>query len=466
MRKKEWNQEAEDTFQKLLEKFPENLHSIIKPTTIKAVEKRCIDRQSSIVNLSDFILGTFDVVPEAFKSKIVEELESLGVDMERYINIKKYRDRLNVSWEKFAEGFRPGVIHFAMYLTDKCNMNCIHCATDRKPRDELSVKKWCQIIENLETSLQKQGRHGTYIWFGGEPTLRKDIGEIMKYCCEKDYNHAIITNGVKFTEEFAKMCKDYEMSHVFVSFDSADPKKNDKIRGFPNSLSYAEKAIKTCHKYGLFVCASMTIMRQNIDELEEMKALAEKWGAAPFLRPVVKQKGSRADEYWSEIGLNMEQYKRLYEFKYNRAINAIRNGKAGNIPVFEIYEMTPFMEVPKNDEELATIDWGVGCQACKAMMGIEVDGTIYPTGYPTATTLGNALTDDFIDVLNSQIYKDIRDRKRHGKCADCSHLELCGGGCRVLTEALTGDILGSFPYCWYENDHKHVDGKIINYKKR
>lgn len=452
MRKKEWDEEPELIFQDLLTKFPESLHSTIRPITIEAAEKRCINRQSSIVNLSDLILGIFDVVPEAFKSKVVEELGALGVDVERYINIKKYRDRVNISWERFAKGFRPGVIHFAMYLTDKCNMKCIHCATDCKPRDELSVEQWCQIIENLETSLKKQGRHGTYIWFGGEPTLRNDIEEIMKYCYENDYNHAIITNGVKFTDHFAKMCKKYEMSHVFVSFDSANPEKNDEIRGFPNSLSYAQRAIQNCHKYGLFVCASMTVMRQNFHEIEEMKVLAEEWGAVPFFRPVVKQKGSRAEEYWADIGLTIEQYKQLYEFKYTRAINAIQNGNAGNIPVFEIYEMTPFMEIPHNDQELAAIDWGVGCQACKAMMGIEVDGTIYPTGYPTATTLGNALKDDFSDVLNSQLYKDIRDRKRNGKCGKCPHIKLCGGGCRVLTEALTGDILGSFPYCWYEND--------------
>ncbi|MBD3196643.1 MAG: radical SAM protein [Candidatus Lokiarchaeota archaeon] len=452
MRKKDWDFESEEIFKRLLSKFPDTLHSTIIPITTEAAEKRCVNRQSSSVNLSDLILGIFDVVPEAFKSKVVEELESFGINVEGYLNIKKYRDRVSISWERFAKGFRPGVIHFAMYLTDKCNMKCIHCATDRKPRDELSVTQWCKIIENLESSLQEQGRRGTYIWFGGEPTLRKDIEKIMKYCYEKDYNHAIITNGIKFTEDFAKMCKKYDMSHVFVSFDSANPEKNDYIRGFKNSLSYAEKAIKNSIKYGLFVCASITVMKQNINELNELKALAESWGAVPFFRPVVKQKGSRADEYWGEIGLSVEQYKQLYQFKYDRAINSIKHGKAGTLPVFEIYEMTPFMEVPQNEKELAAIDWGVGCQACKAMMGIEVDGTIYPTGYPTKTTLGNALKDDFRKVLDSQLYKDIRDRKRNGKCGDCPHLELCGGGCRVLTEALTGDILGSFPYCWYEND--------------
>ncbi|MFX0008888.1 MAG: SPASM domain-containing protein, partial [Candidatus Hermodarchaeota archaeon] len=119
--------------------------------------------------------------------------------------------------------------------------------------------------------------------------------------------------------------------------------------------------------------------------------------------------------------------------------------------------MVPFMEKPKNDKEMAAIEWGVGCLACRTMMGIGIDGTIYPAGYPTTLTLGNALVDNFEDVLNSQLYKDIRDRKKiNGKCASCHHLEYCGGGCRVTAEYITGDFFGSFPFCWHENDHEHT----------
>jgi radical SAM protein with 4Fe4S-binding SPASM domain len=92
------------------------------------------------------------------------------------------------------------------------------------------------------------------------------------------------------------------------------------------------------------------------------------------------------------------------------------------------------------------------------MMGVGIDGTIYPAGYPTTLTLGNALKDNFEDVLNSQLYKDIRDRKKiNGKCASCHHLKFCGGGCRVTAEYITGDFFGSFPFCWHENDHEHDD---------
>jgi radical SAM protein with 4Fe4S-binding SPASM domain len=453
----EWEEETKVLFGRIGDQMPQGFRPSVEPLIVEAAEKRCLDRNGAYINDADVIMGIFDIIPEAFKPIMVEDLIKLDIDVERYIELREIKDRLKVSWEKLERGFHPGNIHFAMYLTDKCNQKCIHCAADDLvPRSELSAEDWCKIIENIEIGLRNQGRHACFVWFGGEPTLRKDIGEIMKFCKEKDYIHALITNGVRFDENFAKMCKENNISHIFVSFDSANPEKNDEIRGFKNSLDYAKKAIDLCLKYGIFVCSSITVMKQNIEELEDLKRISEDWGSQPYFRCVVKQ--NRAAQFWSEIGLNTEEYKKMYDFKYKHAIETIRNGNAGTLPAYEIYDMVPFMEQPKDDKEMAAIEWGVGCLACRTMMGIGIDGTIYPAGYPTTLKLGNALKDSFEDVLNSQLYKDIRDRKKiKGKCASCHHLKYCGGGCRVTAEYITGDFFGSFPFCWHENDHEHEE---------
>ncbi|MGB5911985.1 MAG: radical SAM protein, partial [Promethearchaeia archaeon] len=293
----EWEKETQALFGKIVEQMPQGFRPSVEPLIVEAAEKRCLERNGAYINDADVIMGIFDIIPEAFKSIMVEDLTTLGIDVERYIELKDIKDRLKVSWQKLERGFHPGNIHFAMYLTDKCNQKCIHCAADDLvPRAELSAEQWCQIIENVETGLRKQGRHACFVWFGGEPTLRKDIGKIMKFCKEREYIHALITNGVSFDEQFVKMCKENNISHIFVSFDSAYPNMNDHIRGFPNSLDYAKKAIDLCLKYGIFVCSSITVMKQNIDELEELKKLSEKWGSQPYFRCVVKQ--NRAAQFW------------------------------------------------------------------------------------------------------------------------------------------------------------------------
>ena len=70
---------------------------------------------------------------------------------------------------------------FEMYINDRCKKKCINCAADSNHnRPELSTEQWIHIIENLEKSLQKQGRRGVYIWFGGEGGLGKYDGYSIK----------------------------------------------------------------------------------------------------------------------------------------------------------------------------------------------------------------------------------------------------------------------------------------------
>ena len=451
----DWEPEVFELFNKLIATVPETFRTMVKPMLKETAEKKCLERNAAYVNEADLITALFDITPEPFKAESIANLQALGVDVERYIELKEIKDQYKLSWEKFGKAFHPGNKHIAMYVTDKCNQKCLHCAADsNSQRPDLNTDEWVQIIENLETSLRNQGRRGVYVWFGGEPTCRKDIRDLIKYCGDHGYYQALITNGILFDEDFAKFCADNGMSHVFISFDSADPANNDKIRGVPNSLEYAKQAAKNGLKYGLFMCASTTVMKQNIDELEEIEALAEEWGVAPYFRAVVKQRN--AAKNWDEIGLNQEEYKKLYDFKYKHTIEAIRKGKGATLPIYSIFEMVPFMEQPINDKELTALEWGVGCQACRIFNGVDVNGDIFPCGYPSELILGNALTDSFEDIMNSQLYKDIRDGKREGKCASCHHIKLCRGGCRVHTECETGNFFKSFSYCWHKNDHEHV----------
>ncbi|MHA2401278.1 MAG: SPASM domain-containing protein, partial [Promethearchaeota archaeon] len=101
--------------------------------------------------------------------------------------------------------------------------------------------------------------------------------------------------------------------------------------------------------------------------------------------------------------------------------------------------------------------WGVGCQACRSVSGIDVNGDFFPCDYPSQLTLGNVLTQSFGDIMETEMFKAIRDRKIKGKCSTCHHLEMCGGGCRVHAENETGDFLAALPFCWHEDDHKHED---------
>ena len=450
----EWQSEVCVLYETIVAQVPDTFRAMVGPMLHETAEKKCIQRNASYVNEADLITALFDITPEPFKAESIENLLALGVDVQRYVELKGIQDQYKASWQQFEAIFQPGNYWFTLYLTERCNQRCLHCAVDLdRGRPELSTAQWIQIVENLETSLRNQGRRGAYIWFGGEPTCREDIRELIRYCGERDYFQSISTNGILFDEDFARHCADNGMRHVFVSLDSADPEKAGRIRGPRRTYEYARKAMDNAMKYGMLVMANITVMKYNIDELEEIKSVFESWGVIPYFRAIIKQE--RAAEHWDEIGLSPEDYKRFYDFKYGLTIEKIRKGQAGTLPAYGIFDMVPFMEHPLDDKELTAIEWGVGCQACRMISGIDINGDVFPCDYPSRLILGNVMTQSFGDIMNSQLFKDIRDRKRTGKCASCHHLQLCGGGCRVHAECETGDFFASFSYCWHEDDHVH-----------
>lgn len=451
----EWESKIHSLYESIVARIPIPFRSMVKPLLRETAEKKCRLRNSSHINEADLITALMDITPGPFKSQMTGALEDVGIDVARYAELTDIQDRYNRSWQQFQKAFHPGNYWFTLYLTDRCNQKCLHCAADlRRLRPELSAKQWIAIIENLENGLRAQERRGVYIWFGGEAACRSDLRDLIQCCGEKEYFHAISTNGILFDDSLAAHCATHNMSHVFVSLDSTSREKADMIRGVPGAFDAAESAIKTAVDHGFLVVVTATVMKQNIDELEDIKGLIEDWGGVPYFRAVIKQRN--AAENWDGIGLSPEDYKQFYHFKYKEAVERIRNGEAGTLPIFSLYDMTPFMEQPVNDTELTAIQWGVGCQACRTISGIDINGDVFPCDYPSQLTLGNALTQDFREIMDSPLFRQIRDRTRNGPCADCHHLDLCGGGCRVHAESETGDFFASFSYCWHQNDHQHI----------
>ncbi|TXT67427.1 MAG: Radical SAM domain-containing protein [Promethearchaeota archaeon] len=452
----EWKKEIQDLFEELTNQVPEGFRSAVKPLLHDAAEETARLKNSSFVSKDDLISALFKITPDAFQATLVNELKKLGIDSDRYIKLSKIREEFYRSWDEIGQAFLPTVYHMTIYLTDRCNMNCLHCAAESlSSREELTTEQWIEIVDDVETTLNEQGRRGCYIWFGGEPLLRKDLKDLINYCAEKGYHQAIATNGSFLDDEFAEFCAKAKMSHMFISIDSVDPEKCTKIRGIPNAYEHAKNAIQSAVKYGHFVICTPTVMKLNFDELEELKRQIEEWGAIPFFRAIIKQRSAKKN--WDEIGLTPQQYKDFYDFKYENVVDAIRKGKATTLNRANTFDMVPFMETPQNDEELTALEWGVGCQACRLVSGIDVNGNFFPCDYPSELVLGNLRKQTFKEIMETQLFKDIRDRKRTGKCATCHHLELCGGGCRVHAECETGDFFASFPYCWHEPDHTHED---------
>ncbi|MHA2186098.1 MAG: radical SAM protein, partial [Promethearchaeota archaeon] len=309
----EWKKEIKDLFDIIMEQTPEMFRTSIKPMWHEAAEKTARLRNSGFISKEDLLSSLFEITPAAFQPTVVQDLTKLGIDTDHYVKISEARKAYARTWDEVGGAWAPGVHHFTMYLTDRCNQKCVHCAAELMgKRPELSTEQWIQVLENVEQTLRKQDRRGCYIWFGGEPTLRKDIKELIQYTGEKGYFQAISTNGILFNEELAKLCADVKMHHVFISYDSVSSERAAKIRGYPRAKEAAEKAIQLALDYGNLVICTATVQQENYDELEQIQERLASMGALPYFRAVIKQR--TAEKNWEDIGLDYEQFRNFYDF--------------------------------------------------------------------------------------------------------------------------------------------------------
>jgi len=81
-------------------------------------------------------------------------------------------------------------------------------------------------------------------FFGGEPLVREDIYDLIKYANSKGMMTRINTNGLALTEEVVVKLKEAGLTHCDVSIDSADPGTHDGLRGVPGLFAKAVEGIR------------------------------------------------------------------------------------------------------------------------------------------------------------------------------------------------------------------------------
>lgn len=162
-------------------------------------------------------------------------------------------------------------IEFA--LTAECNSKCQMCyASKIKRLDEsyLSVKEYGHIWQQA----QKLGVFSV-ILSGGEPTLRKDIFDIISVMDSKNTIFALVTNSLNLSREYLAKLKKAGVETIHLSLDSTDEETNDKIRGKIGHFKKVIESIDEAKQLGFSVYLSTVIMHNGLEKMKEMVRFAK-----------------------------------------------------------------------------------------------------------------------------------------------------------------------------------------------
>jgi len=77
------------------------------------------------------------------------------------------------------------------FMTRKCNLRCSYCKVWKNRRPKQLNTKESKLLLDKVAELDPE----ILIFFGGEPTIRPDFNELVKYANDLGIDYAIITNG-------------------------------------------------------------------------------------------------------------------------------------------------------------------------------------------------------------------------------------------------------------------------------
>ena len=316
------------------------------------------------------------------------------------------------SVEPFTQEF-SAPLRVDLALTFRCQNNCVHCyAGGPHETSELTTEQWKGVIDRLH-------QIGVFIltFTGGEPTLRRDLPELLLYAQNKGIVTGLITNGRKLKDKtYVETLEKTGLDFIQVTLESHKPKIHDLMTATKGSWKETVAGIKNVIPTQIYATTNTTLSKHNASNFLETIDFLKKLGVAAFGCNSLIYSG-RANAISEEFVLALETLRELLPKVHDKA----------NQLGLKFLWYTPTQYCRFDPVKL-----GLGiksCTAAKINMCVGPNGDVYPC-QSYFESLGNILKDDWQEIWNHPLAVQIRKREYvESKCKDCPQLQICGGGC-------------------------------------
>ncbi len=329
-------------------------------------------------------------------------------------------------------------------ITNACNLRCSYCYHFTGPGDkdhDLPKEAWLDFFEELNRCAVMSVTLG-----GGEPFLRKDLGELIEGIVRNRMRFSILSNGTLITEDMARfLASTGRCDSVQVSIDGAGPETHEACRGKGN-FTRAVEGLQALQAGGVRVSVRVTIHKHNVGDLEAIaRFLLEELGlpgfstnAASYLG-LCRENGEQVQLSTEERSLAMESLMDLNR-KYRGCIGA----QAG--PLADARMWTE-MERSRKEGEVSVAGRGhlQACGGVMTKMAVRADGVMVPCTQMSHIELGRINRDSLLEVWRGhpQLLR-LRERSETPLgdftfCKGCDYIPHCTGNCPALAYTLLGE---------------------------
>ena len=157
-------------------------------------------------------------------------------------------------------------------LTHRCPLHCVYCSNPLELQartSELSTEVWSRVFREAAEAGVLQAD-----LTGGEPLARTDIVDLVRAARDAGLYVNLITSGLPMDEARLAALVEAGLDHIQLSFQGAHEDIANEISG-ARSHSQKLRVLEWLKSYRVAVTLNFVIHRRNIDQLQEMLALAE-----------------------------------------------------------------------------------------------------------------------------------------------------------------------------------------------
>ena len=324
-------------------------------------------------------------------------------------------------------------------LTHRCPLQCPYCSNPLeldRVNQELTTAEWQDIMRQA-ADLGILQIHLS----GGEPTVRKDLEDIVEVAAKAGLYTNLITAGVTLTRDRLKKLKDLGLDHVQLSIQDVNEANAEKISAYKNGLAKKRELGKWVREFDMPLTINAPIHRHNIENLPAIIDFAVEMGAGRLEVAHIQYYA------WALKNRAALMPTRAQVYKTSEIVEEAKVRLKG-ILLFDFVVPDYYAKTPKP----CMGGWGRG------IINITPSGKVLPCH--AAESLPHLTFDNIKDTPLAdiwmrgsafQMYRGTSWMKE--PCRSCDRREIDFGGCRCQAFALTGDAANTDPACSLSPKH-------------
>ena len=334
--------------------------------------------------------------------------------------------------DRWAQVDRMGTI----LIIRKCTMNCIICQV-QKFYAGIDIMPLPDVVGFLE-EFRLLG-YTRLDLFGGEPTMRRDLVDLVAFAHRFGFYTDLITNGTLMDDALAAGLRDAGLDLCIVSLDGPTPEIHDRIRRVKDGHEKAVAGIEAVVRAGgMEVNVDTVVLPDNIDHLIDLARQVAALGVTrinmflclegPISSPVPRLLGfDRTRDYYERILPEMRRIGAGHGTSISVGPRLLTAGR----PLSEVFRSRMFRNITEGTYNVIYDNPEITCKAPDDEVYISLFGDVFPCTAPqmleSSAKMGNAYKDKLINIVRSDRWAEFRGISgHHDGCRMCwrAHFDL------------------------------------------